>query len=310
VTKATTTSSALIYECIISLQAESAISPNTRDAYQRDLTLFYKSLPAAIACDAFQAKHVTNWLKESAKQGLSVTTQARRLSSVKQLCYHLIISGRRTDNPCEGLKTPKASKRLPSGLSQQEVSALIEYLATSDKKEIVRLHAMLHVMYAAGLRVTELVSLPMHALRDVKAHGIKALLVRGKGGRERLVPLHAQSWNALEDYLTIREAFSKKPSHFMFPTASEQGYMTRQSFAQQLKKLALLCNIDADKVHPHAIRHSFATHLLEGGADLRTIQALLGHSSIATTEIYTHVSQPHLHELVHTKHPLVEYSAT
>ncbi len=300
------TSADIIDDCIKTLQAERAISNNTRDAYQRDLTLFIESLPAGADGANFSTQHVQDWLQDTAKSGLSATTQARRLSSVKQLCYHLILSGIRTDNPCEKLKTPKSGRALPESLSEQEIAALINHLAQSEKKEMIRLHAMLHVMYAAGLRVTELVSLPMHALRDVKAHNIKALQVTGKGNKERLVPLHEVSWQALEDYLNIRGQFCKKPSPFMFPTSAKAGHMTRQNFGQQLKKLALLAGVEPTKVHPHAIRHSFATHLLSGGADLRTIQALLGHSSIATTEIYTHVAQPHLQELVRTKHPLAK----
>lgn len=304
--KAITSPYGIVNDCIKTLQAERAISDNTRRAYERDLTLFIESLDANSDIAQFSSQHVEQWLEKTAKEGLSITTQARRLSSVKQLCYHLMLSGVRDDNPCEKLKAPKAGKKLPHPLSKQDIATLIQYLVESEKKDMIRLHAMLHVMYGAGLRVSELVSLPMHALRDVKAYHIKALQVQGKGNKERLVPLHDTGWSALERYLDIRSIFSKKPSSFMFPSTSALGHMTRQNFGQQLKKLAVLSNIDPTKVHPHAIRHSFATHLLSGGADLRTIQSLLGHSSIATTEIYTHVAQPHLHELVHTKHPLAK----
>lgn len=296
----------VLRDFITGLQAERGISRNTEEAYIHDISQFLDFLPQSTDSAAFTRSHIEAWLREAASEGLAVTTQARRLSSIRQFSQYLLLEGLRKDNPCEGIIAPKPARSLPHTLSPDDVSQLIEMMAGSTKPQHIRLYAMLHIMYAAGLRVSELVSLPMYAVRHSPVSQTWLLLVRGKGNKERLVPLHQLSFDALEAYLTIRPHFAKTPSEYLFVSGAKGGHITRQAFAKALKSVALACNIDPELVHPHALRHSFATHLLQRGADLRTIQMLLGHADITTTQIYTHVAQPHLQELVETHHPLTK----
>jgi integrase/recombinase XerD len=186
----------------------------------------------------------------------------------------------------------------------EEVGKLLTAINEYKGAEGLRLRALLEILYAAGLRVTELIGLPLSTV----ARGNKYITVRGKGNKERVVPLTEAAQQAIEDYLSVREAFlsGAKESKYLFPSHGAEGYLTRQRFGQLLKELAAKANIDAERVSPHVIRHAFATHLLDHGMDLRSLQQLLGHADISTTQIYTHVTQSRLQHTVLTHHPLAK----
>lgn len=299
------------------MAAERGASANTLDAYGRDLRdggAYFarrkKSL-STISRDDLEA-----YLASLSASGLSAQTQARKLSSLRQFFAFAYEEKLRGDNPAATLETPKLSRPLPKALTPEDIAALIAAAKQDDSPKGIRLQAMLELMYGAGLRVSELVSLPMGALslaprsEEVTA---EAMVVSGKGSKERLVPLNSHTRAALSAYLKIRKVFLPATSHqppaanpYLFPYHRAAGYITRQQFGVMLKELAASANIDPEKISPHTLRHSFASHLLEGGADLRVIQELLGHADIATTQIYTHVAGARLKKLVEEKHPLAK----
>src|SRR5690606_22314520 len=241
------------------------------------------------------------YLKFMDDLGLKATTQARRLSALRQLFSYLLTEDIRRDDPSLNIDSPRAGRRLPKYLSEAEVDCLLA-AAEGESAEEKRLHALLQLLYATGLRVSELVTLPYPALRDED----RFLLVRGKGGKERLVPVNRTSKQALDEYLALRSSFCPDGAHskWLFPSRSEEGHLTRQRLGQLLKDLAIRSGIDPAKVSPHVLRHAFASHLLANGADLRSLQKMLGHADISTTQIYTHVLQKRLMEIVATHHPL------
>jgi integrase/recombinase XerD len=226
---------------------------------------------------------------------------ARRLSTFRQFYRFLFSEGLRADDPTEPLDGPRQGRSLPKVLNEAEVEALLAAARARDGVEGVRLTAMLEVLYATGLRVSELVALPVHAVR----RDPRMLVVRGKGGRERMVPLNEPARKALGAWLPVREGWlGDRRNAYLFPARQGDGHLTRAAFAQQLKKLAGEAQVDAAKVSPHTLRHAFATHLLENGADLRSVQQMLGHADISTTQIYTHVLDARLKSLVGERHPL------
>lgn len=232
---------------------------------------------------------------------VSARTQARRLSALRQFFGFLVSEGLRADDPTTGLDAPCLDRSLPKVLSEAEVNALIAAAEQWDGLAAARLLALVEVLYAAGLRVSELVALPLTALDRELRH----LIVRGKGGRERLVPLTEPAQRALATWLLLRGPVPGKPGRFLFPsTAAAAGHLTRQRFGQMLKDLALEAGLDPARVSPHVVRHAFATHLLNHGADLRSVQTLLGHADISTTQIYTHVAEERLRQVLARHHPL------
>lgn len=285
-------SQTLIESFLEMMAAERGAARNTLESYRHDLREAALMLP-----DFLQAgkKDIENYAASLSKQGLSSRTIARRLSSLRQFFHFLYTEDLRTDNPTATLETPRQKRSLPMCLSQEEVDAL---LACARGEKDVRLVAMVELLYASGLRVSELVSLPRAALKTAQMHSRPFLMVRGKGGKERLVPLHKSALEALHAYLATVE----NDTQWLFP--SGKSHLTRQRFGQMLKELALKTGLNAEKISPHTLRHSFASHLLAGGADLRVIQDLLGHADISTTQIYTHVEQDKLTELVTRHHPL------
>lgn len=287
--------------------AELDAATNTQLAYARDLQKFIDWLtPKELHFAAVTRDHVEGFLIDSEAEGLSVATRARRLSAIKQLYRFAFEEGWREDNPAIQIKGPGKSRSLPKTLSVEEVRALLE-AARTETPHTLRNTCLMELLYATGMRVTELVSLPVSAARGDP----KMLLVQGKGGKERLVPLSAPARDAVATYLAERDkedddryAKGIPNSVFLFPSRGKSGHFTRHAFFVLIKRLALAANLDPSKVTPHTIRHAFATHLLEGGADLRAIQTMLGHADLATTEIYTHVLDERLTELVETHHPL------
>lgn len=303
-----------IDDFLMSLRAEKDASVHTVDAYARDLKDFHayvreKKADILLLDAQFLAGYI-GFLQSKLK--LSPSTVARKRSAVRQFYRFLYSERHRKDNPAVHLKAPKPVRTLPNVLSHEEVDSLLQWIAEDERPVGRRLYALLEILYAGGLRVSELVSLRKNQLHvDTLPDGTKYhyMMIQGKGGKERIAPLHERAVNALKAYMPFREAcFSEalpeRSKDFLFPSESEAGHLTRQRLGQLLKELALEVGLDPEKVHPHALRHSFATHLLEGGADLRVIQEFLGHSDISTTQIYTHVQPSHLQEVVFTKHPL------
>lgn len=296
------------------MQAERSASRHTLDAYRGDLSRFFEFLEK----NGEDARTVTPPAIEAfltaltEAEGCSAATAARKLSGIRHFFKFLMSERIRGDNPAAYIESPRKKKPLPSTLSEAEVDRLIACAALNDTPEGVRLYALLHMLYASGLRVSELVGLKLSHLQVTERGGHMGayLTVTGKGGKERLVPLHDEAVRATYAYLKIRREFEGgAESAWMFPSRGASGHLTRQRFGQMLKALALKSGMDPEKIHPHTLRHSFASHLLAGGADLRVVQELLGHADISTTQIYTHVLQERLEALVHTHHPLARVSS-
>lgn len=290
--------------------AELGAARNTQEAYGRDLKDFLSFLESrGVGFATADRAMVEDYLVQCEAIGLATATKARRLSSIKQLYRFAFEEELRKDNPAIQVRGPRKDKRLPKSLSLQEVEQLLQTAHTMPKQRAdkMRLTCLMDLLYATGMRVTELVSLPVAAVRG----NPDMILVRGKGGKERMVPLSPGARDAVILWLSVRdqdEAHTK--STFLFPSRGKQGHLTRIWFFQQIKKLALMAGINAEKVTPHSLRHAFATHLLAGGADLRSIQTLLGHADIATTEIYTHIQYERLRKLVLEHHPLARPQKT
>jgi integrase/recombinase XerD len=285
------------------LSAERSASLRTLDAYQRDLDDFERFLgPLKVAAEVAETAVIRRYLAGLGRAGLAATTIGRRLSALRQFHKFLVAEGVRNDDPTSILESPKRPRTLPKILSEAEVDLLLEMAAQRDGADGIRLRALVEILYATGLRVSELVSLPLAAINNAEP----IILVRGKGGRERMVPLGQSAEAAIADYLVVRDDFTggDKMTPWLFPSRAKEGHLTRQRFAQMLKQLAVECGIPRDKVSPHVLRHAFASHLLANGADLRAVQAMLGHADISTTQIYTHVLEERLHKLVTDHHPL------
>ncbi|QDY69161.1 site-specific tyrosine recombinase XerD [Qingshengfaniella alkalisoli] len=293
--------------------AELDAARNTLLAYGRDLKDFDEWLARHnIGMDTAMRADVEAYLEWCNAQGLARATRARRLASIRQLYRFAFEEGFRADNPAIQIKGPGKTKRLPKTLGVDEISAMLEQAGSSGRNatEKMRNSCMMEVLYATGLRVSELVTLPVAAARGDP----QVLYVRGKGGKERLVPLSRPARAALAAWLQHRDALEdialrekgKPRSPYLFPSWSKAGHITRQNFFITIKRIALDAGINPDKVTPHTLRHAFATHLLENGADLRAIQLLLGHSDLSTTEIYTHVIEARLKELVLEHHPMAK----
>lgn len=291
--------------------AELDAARNTLLAYGRDLNDFAGWLDHRKQHFATVAQtDVEDYMIACDAEGLSPSTRARRLSAIKQIFRFAFEEGWREDNPAIQIKGPGQKKSLPKTLSVEEVAALLK-AARDTGKASLRNTCLLELLYATGMRVTELVTLPVSAARGDP----RMILVRGKGGKERMVPLSPPAREALVAYLAERDAEEDKQkaeghaeSRFLFPSRGKSGHLTRHRFFGLIKEIAAKAGVPIDKVTPHTLRHAFATHLLAGGADLRAIQTMLGHADVATTEIYTHVLDEHLTELVMTHHPLAKAS--
>lgn len=300
----TPSSETLIERFLEMLSAERNAAANTHAAYARDLDDagdFMISRKSALGVAT--TVDLSAYLAELDKRGMAARSVARRLSALRQFFKFLVAENVRTDDPSAALDGPKLGRPLPKLLHEEEMARLIEICAALDGPSGARLKALVELSYASGLRVSELVGLPLAAvLREQPV-----LIVRGKGSKERMVPLNAPARAALNAYLEHRKTFlpkGAKGSPHLFPSRGKEGHLTRQRFGQMLKDLALKANIAPERISPHVLRHAFATHLLDHGADLRSLQKMLGHADIATTQIYTHVAGRRLAELVEAHHPL------
>jgi integrase/recombinase XerD len=289
------------------MAAERGASQNTLDAYRRDLEDLVSHLDARdVTLGDVETRDLAVYATALGAAGLAPSTRARRLSAVRQLFKFLAAEGHIDEDPSIGLRGPKAGRALPRILSIAEVDRLIEAARqlvetapAGERRRRLRFLAVLEMLYASGMRISELVSLP----RAVLAGDGQVLTIKGKGGRERLVPLNGAARAVLATYLEACEAVGQN-SHWLFPSRGESGHLTRHRVAQDLKDVAEHAGIDPERVSPHVLRHAFASHLLDRGADLRAVQQLLGHADISTTEIYTHVLEERLKALVFEKHPL------
>lgn len=290
--------------------ADLGAARNTQLAYGRDLMDFADWLERrGLGLATADRAAVEDYLVDCDAQGLSKATRARRLSSIRQLYRFAFDEGWRQDNPALRLTGPGRAKGLPKTLTETEVTRLMDAARTRARNPVDRLRdtALFELLYATGLRVSELVGLPVAAVRGDP----RMILVKGKGDKERMVPLSGPARAALADWLAQRDAeeeagrkTGRLASKHLFPGEGRDGHLTRQYFHSLVKDVAVLAGISPARVTPHVLRHAFATHLLAHGADLRVIQTLLGHADLATTEIYTHVLDDHLKDLVLTRHPL------
>ena len=272
---------------IEALSAEKGRGKNTLSAYSSDLKHAQDKIGNLLNASS---DDIQNYLSNLDDKPSSI---ARKASSLRTFYKFLMLEKIITKNPTNNLELPKRGRALPKYLSPDEIELLIS--SAGDIKTSVRLRCMIELLYASGLRVSELCELPISANLGDK------LLIHGKGAKERLVPMHEGAQNALHQWLNIREETNSK---YIFPSKAKSGHITRDGFFKILKKCAVLAGIEPDRVSPHVLRHSFASHLLAGGANLRIIQTMLGHEDISTTQIYTHVLPEKLRDTVESAHPL------
>jgi len=291
------------------MSAERGAATNTLSAYRRDIDDLRDHLRAnkRTLVEA-TANDMGRWISQLHARGLSASTAARRLSAARKFYRFCQAEGWITDNPTRLIKTPKQPKSLPRILSETQVNSLLQTAASDTSPAGLRMMALLEILYASGLRVSELLSLPNQTGRAKE----NLILVRGKGGRERLVPLNKSAHRAIKAWRKVRKNFIPKDHRrsraekFLFASGSRSGHLSRERFFAMLKALAVKSGLDHREVSPHVLRHAFASHLLANGADLRVLQTLLGHADISTTEIYTHVLDERLKALVHEHHPLAQ----
>lgn len=291
--------------------AERGILENSLLSYKRDLLDYYTFLSNNKLDElAASVDDIDKYIANLSKNNISARSINRKISALKSY-YNFLISENYTNyNPTLIVDLPKYSNKLPEILSIADMQVLLAYCNNDNSKEGIRLSAMIHLLYASGLRVSELVSLKLVDITSGENNSQvrKNFIVKGKGGKERIIVINEKAKKILTDYLAIRESICKSKSqlakNYFFPSASGKGYMTRQNFALLLKQASIKAGLDSDSISPHVLRHSFASHLLENGADLRVIQELLGHSDISTTQIYTHLQNKHLKKILKECHPL------
>ena len=278
------------------LVAEKGRAGKTLESYRSDLELAQQELGTL---SEISAGCIQKYLAGLSVQGVTAASIARKTSVFRQFYKFLALEKIISKNPAAGLELPKISKKIPKYLDADEIELLIS--SAGDFRHSRRMRAMLELLYASGLRISELCELQTSQILGDK------LLVRGKGAKERLVPIHASAKSSLDDYMGIRRDFLKdRDSRYVFPSSGSAGHITRDGFFKALKKCAILAGISPKRVSPHVLRHSFASHLLAGGANLRAIQTMLGHEDIATTQVYTHVMPNALHAAVEEHHPLAK----
>jgi integrase/recombinase XerD len=288
------------------MSAERGASPNTLAAYRRDL-LDYAGHASARGGGLAKAGReiLRSYLSQLSGSGMAASSQARKLSALRQFYGFLYAEGFRHDDPTDSIAAPRARRPLPKILSGNDLETMLEKASQDSSPEGLRLSLIVEMLYGAGLRVSELAGLPLAAVAT-KENFIR---ITGKGNKMRLAPLNVAARRALDAYLAVRDQFlpkQDKNNRYLFASRGEGGFLTRRRFHQLLKGLALKSGLDPTKVSPHVLRHAFATHLVEGGADLRSVQTLLGHADIATTQIYTHVARDHLSKVMRKAHPLAK----
>jgi integrase/recombinase XerD len=289
------------------MSVERGAADNTLASYRRDLDDASAAIKGGLA--SATSADIRAYLGSLATRDFAASSQARKLSALRQFFKFLYAESLRSDDPTGTLDSPRKDRSLPKTMSEAETGRLLDRAALEaaeaggDPVATKRMHALVEVLYATGLRVSELVSLPV----TVAQRDERFFVVRGKGNKERMVPLSPKAREAMRAWLAERDANPRlSESPYLFPSPSESGYLPRQVFARDLKALAARAGISAAKVSPHVLRHAFASHLLQNGADLRAVQQLLGHADISTTQIYTHVLEERLVRLVNDHHPLAD----
>ncbi|MBN9543240.1 MAG: tyrosine recombinase [Alphaproteobacteria bacterium] len=287
------------------LVSEAGLGKLSIKSYVTDLILFCNHVNKNLV--SITSDEINGYLNFLRKENTKQTSINRKISAFKHFYNFLVSENIIEISPTSLLKHGKTGKQIPKYLSKAEIDKILSYAnETNHTFEEARLSCMIHIMYASGLRVTELISLKTSNVNLEKLIKEPILRIIGKGNRERIVPLYPDAIKAIHEYLKWRKTSPLDDSLYLFPSKAKQGYITRQRFFQLLKEVAILVGIDPNTISPHVIRHSFATHLLENGADLRVIQEMLGHKDIATTEIYTHVSNKRLKGIVDRYHPLAK----
>jgi len=294
------------------LAAERGAAATTLASYRRDLEDFSTFLAdRRRLLDGATSDDLRAYLDDLELRGFKASSAGRRLSAIRQFHKFLYAEGLRGDDPTGPISSPRKRRPLPKVLSEEDAGRLVETareataaedLSPAARLRALRLYALVEVLYATGLRVSELVALPASAGR--RDH--RFIIVKGKGGRERLVPLSARAQEAMRGWLAALDASRRDTSPWLFPAASASGHLTRQAFARDLKAVGAAIGLGPAQLSPHVLRHAFASHLLQNGADLRVVQALLGHADISTTQIYTHVLEERLRRLVEDHHPLAD----
>ena len=283
------------------MSAERGAGANTLAAYRRDLLDFAGHADPAKA----SREEVRGFLTGLSTSGMAASTQARKLSALRQFYGFLYGEGIRSDDPTQTIEAPQARRPLPKILSAADLDAMLATAAQDRTPQGLRLTLIVEMLYGGGLRVSELAGLTVAAVRTRE----NFIRITGKGNKERLSPLSPAAREALDAYLDVRASFvpqDDKNNRYLFASRGEGGFLTRRRFHQLLKGLALKAGVNPEKVSPHVLRHAFATHLVEGGADLRSVQTLLGHADIATTQIYTHVARDRLTQVMRGAHPLAK----
>jgi integrase/recombinase XerD len=302
----------LIQGFLEAIASERGASRNTVEAYRRDLDDYVAFLGGrGLAPLAASSGDVRAFIAARGAEGLAASSLARRLSSVRQFHKHLYVEGRRGDDPTLAIEGPRRGRPLPKVLSVDEVDRLIRVAREGldvagrpprERLAAARIACLIELIYASGLRVSELVALPKSAARTKEP----LIAVRGKGAKERLAPISEPARDAMRRYRALLDDIAPGAASgpWLFPADSDSGHLTRQAFARDLKTIAAAAGIAAARVSPHVLRHAFASHLLQNGADLRVVQDLLGHADIATTQIYTHVLDERAKAMVRDLHPL------
>lgn len=284
------------------MAAEKGAANNSIIAYESDLKQFLQ-----FCAGNLNKQSVEDFMRDLSSRGFAPKTIARKLSAIKEFCKFLYSEKIIPDNPAQNILTPKQEKPLPKFLSSEDIEALIKCAAASEDYRYHRVAVMIELMYASGMRVSELVALPQSAINYNK----NQVIIFGKGSKERIVPLATRAVSTLQKYKELRNQFIKKNSEspWLFPSLTATGgHFTRDAFYKDLKNLAVECGVPPSKVSPHVLRHSFATHLLNNEAGLRSVQKMLGHENITTTEIYTHILNQKLTDTINIKHPLANLS--
>ncbi len=294
------TENILVKDFLDTIAAEGGASVNTVLSYENDLKQMITFLGDDFEC--IQQQDIQKFILHLQNNNYEKASVCRKISAMKDFFKFLQSEKEITHNPIEEIDAPKKNKNLPNFLSREDVKKLIETAQANNKLCIQRTAVMLKLMYACGLRVSELVSLPLNCLNKDK----KQLLVKGKGSKERIIPIANEAVECVLQWIDLRSFLHKGANNpFLFPSeTSLSGHITRDTFFKNIKKVAVEAGFDYDKLSPHTLRHSFATHLLDYGADLRSVQSMLGHESISTTEIYTHVVNTQMINEVFKKHPL------
>jgi len=271
------------------LLVERQAAKNTRRAYKSDIHSYIKFINVKYSLSILnvESKNITSWYRSLSEKSISRNSYLRKVSSIKEFYRFLYSDGLIKNNPAKDIESPKKHQNIPKVLTVRQIEDIINALKSDNCLKSIRLLALIEIMYSTGIRVEELMSISLNAIN----YENQSIFIKGKGGKERVVPFGINALKAIKKYIGIRELFikNKKNSSFMFPSIGKQGYLTARRFSQLLKEVSIKAELSHLSISPHILRHSFATHMLSGGADLRVLQEILGHADISTVQIYTHI---------------------